>query len=197
MGLERHTAARRDTHEPQPVRGHGPLQRLRSEQSQSTTTVTVATAATGPMRAARTSGRPRPIRKERTDLTMVVEVGGPLNGGGAGLTRFDWEIIEFVMRWQPYGGPREEDAMPLFGMTCARLAERFNELVAIALHARRTPTTIPADHARKQPPRPVPLQAARIAQPPSGQSPPREGHRPAPAALETRFSTVAVDPRQL
>ena len=42
---------------------------------------------------------------------------------------FLWEIIEFMVRWHPYGGPDEEDALPQFGMTLKDLRVRFAAVV--------------------------------------------------------------------
>ena len=33
------------------------------------------------------------------------------------------------MRWAPYGGPRDEDTLPEFGMTRDKLRERFRAIV--------------------------------------------------------------------
>lgn len=46
-----------------------------------------------------------------------------------GVDRFDWEIVTYVVKWAPYGGPREDDVMPTFGMTCQELGKRFNVIV--------------------------------------------------------------------
>ena len=43
--------------------------------------------------------------------------------------QFLWEIIEFMVRWHPYGGPDEEDALPLFGMNLKDLRVRFAAVV--------------------------------------------------------------------
>lgn len=40
------------------------------------------------------------------------------------MDRFDRDIVEFMLRWAPYGGPSEEDTMPEFGMNCPELRER-------------------------------------------------------------------------
>ncbi|OBG86238.1 hypothetical protein A5699_22040 [Mycobacterium sp. E802] len=45
------------------------------------------------------------------------------------IDRFDWEIIEFVVSWANYGGPRDEDTFPLFGMDAQRLLVRFSNVV--------------------------------------------------------------------
>ena len=45
------------------------------------------------------------------------------------LDRFERDVLEFVLRWAPYGGPRDEDTLPQFGMTCERLRERFRAIV--------------------------------------------------------------------
>ena len=38
-------------------------------------------------------------------------------------------MLEFVLRWAPYGGPRDEDTLPEFGMTRDKLRERFRAIV--------------------------------------------------------------------
>lgn len=42
---------------------------------------------------------------------------------------FDRRVVEFVQAWAPYGGPREEDVFPLFGMSRMRLLRRFDRIV--------------------------------------------------------------------
>lgn len=46
--------------------------------------------------------------------------------------QFDWEIVEFVLMWQPYGQPPEEDSIVRFGMSGSRLHERFTDVVTNA-----------------------------------------------------------------
>jgi len=43
--------------------------------------------------------------------------------------QFLWELLEFVVKWSPYGGPSEEDALPLFGLPLPDLLKRFAEVV--------------------------------------------------------------------
>jgi hypothetical protein len=43
---------------------------------------------------------------------------------------FDRCIVQFVLAWAPYGGPREDDVWPQFGMTAEQLRSRFNQIVA-------------------------------------------------------------------
>lgn len=57
------------------------------------------------------------MRKTRATLTPI------------GVDRFDWEIVTFVVKWAPYGGPREDDVIPTFGMTCQELQKRFTAIV--------------------------------------------------------------------
>ena len=52
-----------------------------------------------------------------------------------GVDRFDWEIITYMVSWAPYAGPREDDALPAFGMTNSQLQERFTAIVT-ELHNR-------------------------------------------------------------
>ncbi len=42
----------------------------------------------------------------------------------------DWEIVEFVVRWAPFGGPDPEEALPRFGMTCEQLSARCAQIVS-------------------------------------------------------------------
>ncbi|BBZ03808.1 hypothetical protein MCHIJ_32450 [Mycolicibacterium chitae] len=42
----------------------------------------------------------------------------------------DWEIVEFVVRWAPFGGPDPEEALPRFGMTSEQLSARCAHIVA-------------------------------------------------------------------
>lgn len=43
---------------------------------------------------------------------------------------FDRRILQFVLAWAPYGGPREDDVWPQFGMTAEQLRDRFAQIVA-------------------------------------------------------------------
>ena len=52
---------------------------------------------------------------------------------------FNREIIVFVLAWAPYGGPPEEDVLPLFGMTTDRLKTVFCQVVQAELHGDLTP----------------------------------------------------------
>ncbi|MUL50100.1 hypothetical protein FZI85_30075 [Mycobacterium sp. CBMA293] len=45
---------------------------------------------------------------------------------------FDREIVEFVIRWQPFGGPSDEDVFPEFGMSAARLWARCAEIAVMS-----------------------------------------------------------------
>lgn len=47
----------------------------------------------------------------------------------ATIDQFNWEIVEFVLKWAHYGGPKDEDTMPLFGMDTPRLMERFDDIL--------------------------------------------------------------------
>lgn len=48
----------------------------------------------------------------------------------AGVDRFDWEIVCFMLSWAPYGGASEEDVFSGFGMTGQQLNERFAAIVS-------------------------------------------------------------------
>lgn len=51
--------------------------------------------------------------------------------------RFDWEILDFVVQWAPYGGPAEEEVLPRFGMTREQLQARFSDVVMELTSRRR------------------------------------------------------------
>ena len=51
------------------------------------------------------------------------------------LTAFDREMAAFLVRWEPYGGPPDDEAFPLFGMSTDDLVNRIYE---IALACRRS-----------------------------------------------------------
>lgn len=57
------------------------------------------------------------------------------------VSEFDWELLAFVVQWAPYGGPDPDDVLPNFGMTCTRLRERVEEIIA---YARRRPHRVDA-----------------------------------------------------
>jgi hypothetical protein len=54
---------------------------------------------------------PNSTRRYATDMVVIDD--------------FEWDIVAFVLRWAPYGGPSEEESLPHFGMTCAQLQTRF------------------------------------------------------------------------
>jgi hypothetical protein len=43
---------------------------------------------------------------------------------------FERGILQFVLAWAPYGGPREDDVWLQFGMTVEQLGGRFAKIVA-------------------------------------------------------------------
>ena len=43
---------------------------------------------------------------------------------------FDRQIVQFVVRWAPFGGPPDEDVLPGFGLTPVELRRRFRQIVA-------------------------------------------------------------------
>ena len=47
----------------------------------------------------------------------------------AGVDRFDWEVVTFVLHWAPYGGADDADVVPTFGMPYRRLEKRFAAIV--------------------------------------------------------------------
>ena len=42
---------------------------------------------------------------------------------------FDRRIVQYVLHWQPFGGPPEEEVLPRFGMSLPQLNRRFNRIV--------------------------------------------------------------------
>ena len=46
---------------------------------------------------------------------MVAEPDDDPPAPGPAVDRFDMEIVEFMLSWAPYGGPPEEECVPLFG----------------------------------------------------------------------------------
>jgi hypothetical protein len=47
------------------------------------------------------------------------------------MNEFERELVEFVLAWNPYHGPSEEDAFVRFGMSRERLWEQFCRIVAL------------------------------------------------------------------
>lgn len=43
---------------------------------------------------------------------------------------YERQILQLVVRWAPFGGPREEDVLPSFGLTLPLLARRFTQIVS-------------------------------------------------------------------
>ncbi|MCX2930843.1 hypothetical protein ORI20_11175 [Mycobacterium sp. CVI_P3] len=43
---------------------------------------------------------------------------------------YDRQIIQFVVRWMPFGGPPEEETLPRFGLTPSEFRIRFREIVS-------------------------------------------------------------------
>lgn len=42
---------------------------------------------------------------------------------------FEWDVVAFVLSWAPYGGPREDEVLPRFGMTRAGIEKRFADVI--------------------------------------------------------------------
>jgi len=53
---------------------------------------------------------------------------------------FDRRIVTTVLRWAPFGGLRDEEVFPEFGITAVQLAERFRMIVD-GLHQRQRTLT--------------------------------------------------------
>lgn len=45
---------------------------------------------------------------------------------------FERELVTFVLKWAPFGGPTDDETFPLFGMSAECLKQRFRELVTRA-----------------------------------------------------------------
>ncbi|MDV3128547.1 hypothetical protein M1247_26815 [Mycobacterium sp. 21AC1] len=55
---------------------------------------------------------------------------------------FDRRILQFVLAWAPYGGPREDEVWNQFGMTVEQLRDRFSRLVTdLVARLRSLPAT--------------------------------------------------------
>lgn len=42
---------------------------------------------------------------------------------------FDRRIVQYMLHWQPFGGPPEDEVLPRFGMSLPQLNRRFNRIV--------------------------------------------------------------------
>ncbi len=42
---------------------------------------------------------------------------------------FDRRIVQYMLRWHPFGGPPEDEVLPRFGMSLPQLRRRFNRIV--------------------------------------------------------------------
>jgi hypothetical protein len=42
---------------------------------------------------------------------------------------FDRRIVQYMLHWQPFGGPPEEEVLPRFGMSLPQLNRRFDRIV--------------------------------------------------------------------
>jgi hypothetical protein len=46
---------------------------------------------------------------------------------------FDRKLVEYVLRWAPYGRLRDEDVFPEFGMATYQVYERFSRIVSMTV----------------------------------------------------------------
>ncbi len=51
---------------------------------------------------------------------------------------YDRQILQFVLRWIPFGGPPEDETLPRFGLTPSEFRNRFRELVSSLTRDKRT-----------------------------------------------------------
>lgn len=42
---------------------------------------------------------------------------------------FDRRIVQYMLHWQPFGGPPEEEVLPRFGMSLPQLNRRYHRIV--------------------------------------------------------------------
>ncbi|MUM04034.1 hypothetical protein B5P44_04445 [Mycobacterium sp. CBMA 213] len=49
------------------------------------------------------------------------------------LTRYDRQLLQFLVNWAPFGGPTDEETMPEFGMSAIQLRERCRKIVISGL----------------------------------------------------------------
>ena len=49
---------------------------------------------------------------------------------GATMDSFDRQIVQFIVRWAPFGGPPDEEVLPRFGLTPAQLRQRFTQILS-------------------------------------------------------------------
>ncbi len=57
---------------------------------------------------------------------------------------FDREILDFILVWKPFGGPPDDECLPLFGLTPRQLERRVQALIENSRHNRYSP----ADRAK-------------------------------------------------
>jgi len=43
---------------------------------------------------------------------------------------YDRQIIQFVLRWIPFGGPPDDETLPRFGLTPGEFRSRFRDIVS-------------------------------------------------------------------
>jgi hypothetical protein len=43
---------------------------------------------------------------------------------------YDRQIMQFALRWMPFGGPPEDEMLPRFGLTPGEFRTRFEEIVS-------------------------------------------------------------------
>ena len=43
---------------------------------------------------------------------------------------FDRQIVQYVRSWAPFGGPPQDEILPLFGLTFPQFDQRFRDIIA-------------------------------------------------------------------
>ena len=68
----------------------------------------------------------RPARANRVDMQPDQNATQPA------LDKFDREMINYVLRWMPYGGPPADETLPSFGILHYELSDRIREIAYTA-----------------------------------------------------------------
>lgn len=51
---------------------------------------------------------------------------------------YDRQIMQYVLRWIPFGGPPDDEMLPRFGLTPGQFRNRFREIVSTLTRNQRT-----------------------------------------------------------
>lgn len=79
-------------------------------------------------------GQPRPLPRSATTSDHPSVTEAPIRAAAdPTLDRFDRDIVEFLLRWNPYGGPPDDEVMPQFGMSREDLSVRAVDVILAGL----------------------------------------------------------------